>query len=309
MVDALCIGYACFDFIYYLDGFPEEDRKIFVRKTVESGGGPAANAAYLLSSWGARAAFAGCVGGDREGKAVMDELRTAGADTSLVLRAQGYRTPFATILVNESGGTRTVLTRHADPPEYHPDWTRLSGPPSIILADGHQPTATRESLERYPGAATVLDAGSLRDATRELVASVDYALCSEAFGAALIGLPRLDTPEEEAEAVRAVQAECTGRAAITLGERGLVYVEDGRARRLGAFPVKAVDTTAAGDVFHGAFVFALLQKKSFRDALFFAQAAAALSTTRRGGRTSIPAPSEVEVFLEAGTGTEGGRHV
>ena len=170
MIDVLCIGYACFDFFYYLDGFPEEDRKIFVRRTGESGGGPAANAAYLLSSWGAGTAFAGCVGDDREGEAVMDELGNAGADTSLVQRAAGYRTPFATILVNVNRGTRTVLTRHADPPGYFPDWTLLPGPPTIILADGHQPAATRGACERFPGAATVLDAGSLRDATRELLA-------------------------------------------------------------------------------------------------------------------------------------------
>jgi len=302
MIDVLCIGYACFDFYYYLDGYPEEDRKAFVRRTGESGGGPAANAAFLLSSWGAGTAFAGCVGNDREGEAVVDELAKAGADTSLVLRAAGYRTPFAAVIVNESRGTRTVLTRGSEAPGYLPDWDLLTGPPAVILADGHQFPATRAAFDRFPGAATVLDAGSLRDETRELLARVDYALCSEAFGAAFIGLTRLDAPEEEAEAALAVQAECPGRAAITLGGRGLVFVEEGRAHRLKAFPVKAVDTTAAGDVFHGAFAFALLQKKPFQDALTFAQAAAALSVTRRGGRASMPALREVGEFLETGIG-------
>jgi sugar/nucleoside kinase (ribokinase family) len=85
MVDVLCIGYACFDLFYYLDGFPAEDSKILVRRTEKSGGGPAANAAYLLSSWGAAAAFAGCLGNDREAEAILAEFRVP----SFSSRAEG----------------------------------------------------------------------------------------------------------------------------------------------------------------------------------------------------------------------------
>jgi len=85
--------------------------------------GPAANAAFLLSSWGVSTAFAVCLEEDREAEAILAEFRRAGTGTGLVLQAAECGTPFATILVNRRRGTRIVLTRHLD----RPDWSRLSG--------------------------------------------------------------------------------------------------------------------------------------------------------------------------------------
>jgi len=286
---------------YYLDNFPPEDRKIFVHDTDESGGGPAANAAYLLSTWGIKTAFAGCLGDDREAQALLDEFDRVGTDISLVKKNKDFRTPFSSIIVNRAKGTRTILTRHMDPPAYSPDLDLLyrgnAAPPKIILADGHQLMATLEAKDRFRDSLLVLDAGSLRDATRTLLLKSDYAVCSEVFGAAFIDQTSLDTMDKARKATLAIQTQCKGQVAITLGKRGVIFVENNKMRSLPAFPVNAVDTTAAGDIFHGAFVFALHEKMSFYDALIFASAAAAISVTRPGGRASIPNLAEVREFL------------
>src|SRR5437763_7215453 len=111
MIDVLCIGHAAWDLILTLPAFPAEDSKSEVTALDESGGGPAANAAYLLAKWGARGAFAGVVGDDDCGGRALRDLEAIGTDVSLAERRAGYLTPVSVILVNRQTGSRTVMNR------------------------------------------------------------------------------------------------------------------------------------------------------------------------------------------------------
>src|SRR5579872_5448097 len=108
-VELLAIGHASYDLTLFVNEFPIENTKLETHEMIESGGGPAANAAYLLSRWKASCAFAGLVGDDLNGQHVRNELQSAGVDLSLTESRSGHLTPFSVILVNTSNGSRTIV--------------------------------------------------------------------------------------------------------------------------------------------------------------------------------------------------------
>jgi sugar/nucleoside kinase (ribokinase family) len=158
--------------------------------------------------------------------------------------------------------------------------------PRFLLFDGHEPGASLAALEAFPSAVSVLDAGTFREGTDLLSRRVDYLICSERFAAQATGAD--DVPARWQPCLRRLQARNGKVAVVTLGEKGLAFSDGRREGRLPALPVRAVDTTAAGDIFHGAFVFALTREMELCRALRLATIAAGLSVQRSGGRASIP---------------------
>ncbi len=298
-VEVLCIGHACLDLIVPVPYFPAENGTLAVYALTEWGGGPAANAAWLLASWGVPTAFAGLIGDDSQGRRVAEELHGAGADISLLEQRPGSVTPLSIVIVNTANGSRTIINRkpaQAFLASGHLDAARWV--PRVLLFDGHEPTASLEAIARFPQARTVLDAGSLREGTRLLASRVDCLVASERFARSLSGVPELDTRESRDRCLAALRAvNPRGELVVTLGERGLIHDSGGRTVHLPAYAVQAVDTTAAGDIFHGAFVYGLLQGWPLADILRFSAWTAALSVQVRGGRTSVPSlPAALAVF-------------
>lgn len=289
---ALTIGHAAIDTLFQLDGFPVENSKVLARERGMSGGGPAANAAALLAYWGTEVAFAGAVGEDLFGRVVREELEEWGVDTSMIRILPDYPTPLSVILVNSEGGSRTIVN-HRDPEDrYQLPKTAAEWAPGLLLFDGHAQKASLEAMERWPEAITVLDAGSLRGATWDLASRVDYLLASAAFASAVAD-EELTGPEEGFRALEILQRRNERCSVITLGEKGGVWARGAERGGYQAFTADSVDTSAAGDIFHGAFAFALLQGRGFEAALELAAVAAGLSTESPGGRASIPTLSEV----------------
>src|ERR1017187_1752918 len=107
-VDILCVGHAAFDLCVFVESFPAENSKCETEELLESGGGPAANAAYLLSSWGDRCGFAGLIGDDGYGRRIQEEFRAAGTDISLLELRTGHATPLSILLINKQTGSRTI---------------------------------------------------------------------------------------------------------------------------------------------------------------------------------------------------------
>ena len=298
-MQVICVGHAALDIILELDGYPEEDTKATASRRSVTGGGPAANAAALLGFWGIDAAFAGPVGDDQFGSLIREELAEYGVDTAAVAAPAGYPTPVSSIIVNAVRGTRTIVNHRVVADLYRlPDALDWEAP-RVLLFDGHALDASREAMRRWPEAATVLDAGSLRDSTRSLAAEVDYVVASEAFAASLLGRS-LSGDADRSEALELLYGINGGCAVITLGALGGIWARDHERGSYAAYPVPAVDSTAAGDIFHGAFAFALAEGRSFEDTLAFAAVAAGLSTAKPGGRASFPTLEEVRRALERG---------
>jgi len=298
-MEILCVGHAAYDIIFSMDRFPQENTKLPVDSLVECGGGPAANAAYLLAQWGVATGLAALVGDDPYGHAIVEEMRKIGADTSLLEVRPGFATSLSAILVNVRGGSRTIINRTIKGDHVKLDPAKLAAAqPSVMLFDGHAVQAALDAIERYPSAKTVIDAGSLYEGTITLVPKVDYIVASEGFAKQLCGGAGCDTPEGQRQAIAAMRKVAKPGAAlvVTLGERGLFYGVEGGVKHIPAFQVDAVDTTAAGDIFHGAFTYGVLKGLSLEENLRFSASTAALSVTRPGGRTSIPALDEVRAF-------------
>lgn len=294
----LCIGHACYDMCLPLDSFPTEDSKMEVSTLLESGGGPAANATYLLSSWGVDCGFAGLIGDDSYGVKVIEEFQTIGTDISMLEVRKGYKTPFSVILVNKQNGSRTIINRKIEKSTMHSEYMNRSDiSPAILLFDGHEPAASLKAMELFPNALTVLDAGSMREGTDILSRRVDYLVCSKRFALSVSGLSDIRTGADRQKCVEEMQKMNPRQVVVTLGQDGLIYNKNGELSYLPAFPADAKDTTGAGDIFHGAFVYGVLQNMPLDHLLKFSSMTAALSIEVQGGRPSIPSLQKVFAAL------------
>lgn len=284
---ALCVGHAAWDLCMHVDAFPAEDSKTETHVLIESGGGPAANAAWLLNYWGVPTALAASVGQDEYGDKALKELTDAGVDCRMVVRQADQPTPVSFIIVNRATGSRTIINRKVSLASLnlnHQTLRRFA--PQLLLFDGHELAASLAALEAFPSAVTVLDAGSLREGTAALAPKVRYLVCSERFAAQVTG--QTDVFAEMSSCLEELRELYRNVVVITLGARGAIF-DDGRVRgHLPALPVKPIDTTAAGDIFHGAFAFALLKGMDLRKCLQLATVAAGLSVQKEGGRPSTP---------------------
>ncbi len=295
-IDVLCAGAASYDLVFRVNHHPEPDEKTTADRFIRCGGGPAANAAVMVSRMGLKAAFAGYLGSDLFGRLHLEELQAAGVNTDLVVRGEGP-TPVSGVFVKPSGERSLVNYRAADTILHPGSIDVFDIHPRVILLDGHEPELSLVLLgeARAKGIRTVLDAGSLNRGTALLFDKVDYPVCSERFATDFTGAASPDSAIDRLIS----PARCV---VITLGRNGLIWKNPEGEGRIPAFPVEAVDTTGAGDVFHGAFAGSLAIGKEWEEILIYSSAAAALCCTRFGARTGIPEGWEVDRFLLTFTG-------
>lgn len=291
----LCVGVAVLDNMFSIDHFPAEPTKVFARNFRQIGGGPAANAAVTISRLGGRVALWARVGDDPIGSNVVSELSEYGVDISTIRRVQGRRTGVSAVLV-DGNGERTIVAFADRELDTDPSWLPETIPDDIdvVLCDVRWPAASEKVLNmaRQRGVPSVLDADLTNDdAVERLIGLASHAVFSAP------ALRRLAGTADIEDGLRTAQERTAGTVSVTLGADGFAWIEDGRIRRISAFPIEAVDTLAAGDVFHGAFALALAERLSIEQAGRFANAAAALKCTRWGGRAGIPTRDELDHFM------------
>lgn len=291
--DVLCVGHASYDLIFSVPHHPRADDKIFADALLACGGGPAANAAVIVARLGFRAAFAGYLGHDLYGDSHFQELLREGVDTAWVVRGD-QPTPLSVVLVKPDGA-RALVNHKGDTRPLAAGAIDFSAiRPKVVLFDGHEPALSvpLAARARTAGIATVLDAGSLHEGTRALMGQVDFLVASEKFAKQWSG-------QDDARAALAGLAESAPAAVITLGEHGLAWRRNGESGALAAFPVQAIDTTGAGDAFHGAFAAALAADMPWNELLRYASAAGALCCQRVGARPGMAHAAELRDFLAA----------
>ncbi len=283
-IDVLCVGHASYDLIFSIPRHPEEDEKIFADAFSGCGGGPAANAAVAIAKLGYKSAFSGYLGQDLYGDKHWQELDHFNVDTSLIVRGESP-TPLSTILVKPDGKRALINYKGETRPLPSDSLNFSSIRPKVILFDGHEPhiSIPLAKYARENGIATVLDAGSLHDGTSALKDLVDYLVCSEKFARQYAG-------DHEKALTRL--AKLSPAVVITLGEKGLIWQKGGEHGELPAFHVKAIDTTGAGDAFHGAFAAAVAYGMDWVDTLFYSSAAGSFCCTKTGARTGLPSIEE-----------------
>lgn len=290
----LAIGHACWDLVATVPAFPVEDEKQEITALEESGGGPAANAVCVVARWGLRAAFAGVIGDDHRGQAVIADLAAYGVDCRLTERRAGHVTPTSLVLVNAENGSRTIINRKRPTAGLQLDAATLHaklGEPRILLFDGHEPLASAAAQQAFPQAVSILDAGSVREGTLALADGVMHLAASGRFARQVTGIDPRHSADAADRALLALRQRFPhpSSVTITLGAAGAVSTcAQGLTRHFSAPAVAAIDTTAAGDIWHGALAYALAKELEFDAAVRLAVVAASQSVTRAGGRGSMP---------------------
>ena len=266
--------------------YPDENQKQFVDSLHLSAGGPAANAACLLARWGVDTQLMAQLGTDHFSEIILADLQAAGVETGSIQRYDGPCNCAVVISSNQSG-SRTVLSRNFSnsvPPGPLPP----AGDADAILVDGHQYVWSLELLRRHRGI-SVLDAGSFRHETASLLTEVSDPVTSAPFYHSLKEQASEDMPHP---------LTIPDFMVVTDGENPVIVRGKGLERAIPVFDVAATDTLAAGDCFHGAYLFGRLLDLTVEECVTLAAAAAAVCVTRTGGNKSLPSLQETVLFLE-----------
>jgi ribokinase len=295
------LGQCSLDYIFVVDVFPKPDTKKEVLQWTVCGGGPVATALVSLSRLGVNCSFCGIIGDDRSGKIIEASLREENVDIEALIKRPGSHSQTAFISVEQGSGKRTIC------------WKRPSGNPllpeelpndflenaNFLLLDGLMTDASQDAAEqaRAQKIPVMLDAGRMREGMQMLAAQSDYLVASEEFGKEMVQ-ERGEHLQKEEEALSRMKDLGPAVCTITLGERGNVTLSDGEVFHVPAFPVDVIDTTGAGDVFHGGYIYGLLQGWGIKRTVYFASAFASLKCRRLGGREGIPSLEEVSELLK-----------
>ncbi len=298
MAGILCVGQAVYDVTIPYAGPLQANRKYRIAGAQGCSGGPALNAACLCALWGAPVELVARLGDDPYGALVRADLARSGVGTTHLLMDERVSTGYSLIAVDDATGDRTIFNV---PPSMHEIAFGLpSEAPAVLLSDGHESAISLALMEAFPNACSVVDAGTYRASTYEVARAVDYLVCSEDFARQYTGSALEDSDDERAvdELLTQIEGINGGIAVVTLGDRGLVYRDGtGRPRHMPAFRAHAVDTTGAGDIFHGAFAHGLYAGLPLEENLRWSSMAASLSVRAMGGLASIPSFGEVENAL------------
>ncbi len=291
------IGQCSWDYLGIMDSFPAVDTKVEMDNWQEQGGGPVATALVALARLGVSCSFYGIVGDDPQGEMIRESLTSEGIDAGGLLTRHDASSQLAFVAIEKRSGSRTIFWKR--PSGKALQWEEV-GPrfldgSDFLHLDGLMGEvslyAAHEARKR--AIPVMVDAGRLWPGMLELARNCDFVVGSEQFAREIDP----DWEENTGAFIRELKRTGLGTVTITLGERGSVTFLDGEPIRIPAFPTEAVDTTGAGDVFHGAYIFGLLQKWGIADTVRFASAMAALKCTRVGGRSGIPGLPETMRFL------------
>ena len=286
-IDVVGVGCACLDFLGIVPHLPDQDDQVWMSDSTQQGGGMVSTALVTLSRLGVSTAFVGKGGDDMAGRAVKEEFDRYGVDSAQLNVEPGATTPVSMILVDESTGQRTIMaggtTVEMSPSEVPAGM--IAGAKYLHLdTTGRQAALAAAEIARGSGVPVVLDADNLSrpQDIEDLLRATDYLIASRVFAEALTGLA------DPAAAAKSLSSCGSSVVIVTLGEQGSLTLAAGRTFHTPAFPVDVVDTTGAGDVYHGAYIYGLLQEWHLEKTAVFSSAVAALSCTRLGGRTGIP---------------------
>jgi sugar/nucleoside kinase (ribokinase family) len=289
------MGLNSVDFLCVVPEFPTPNSKMEMLRYTKQGGGQVATAMVALSRWGVKTKYIGKVGEDELGTFSLNSVRQEEVDVSSVMIEPGATNQFAMIIVDGSSGERTILWDRDKRLIYRIGELReeevCSG--RILHLDGHDIHAALQCARwaKEEGIPTVVDLDKVEPLTPELIQGIDFIVTSSRFPMLYTGI------SDQKEALLKLQKHTPGFLCATLGHEGSVAMVQGELLHVKGFKVNAVDTTGAGDVFHGGFIYGLLQNWEVAEILRFANAVAALKCRDLGGRKGIPTLEETVKFL------------
>lgn len=299
------------DYLSILDPYPNLDEKVEVIQSSMQGGGPVPTAMVTLAKLGAKVAYIGKVGNDPEGRFVKAEFEKEGVNSDYLIIDKESKTTRAFIWVDKKTGKRTVAL----------DKTQLNDTKiselkflnSISTRFLHIDAREREvniflaKWAKKLGAKVSLDVGSLRSGVESVFPLVDHLIVSKRFACGITKFSDPFSACKELMKIRRIHGKGFETVVVTIGEEGCICgsprgftpsESEDKIFHSPGFSVKVVDTTGAGDVFHGAFIYGLLKKWKLKKTAQFANACAAIKCRKLGGRAGIPNLAEVTAFIK-----------
>jgi sugar/nucleoside kinase (ribokinase family) len=294
--DVVGVGLNATDTLLLLPQFPAYGGKVPFDEEILSPGGQVASALATCARLGLRAKYIGTVGDDERGRVQMESLRETGINLDHVQVRKGCANQSAYILIDRTTGERTVLWRRPEalrlaPEEIAPEQITCA---RLLHIDGHDTPAVARAAEIARGAAipVTVDVDTIYPGFEQVLPNVDYLLASAEFPGRWTG------ERDPFQALERIQGEYGMRCAgMTLGAFGALARMEGRFFYSPGFVVNCVDTTGAGDVFHGAFCYAVIERLGMEETLDFSNAMAALNCTALGARGGIGTAAEARALM------------
>lgn len=298
--DFVGLGYGGMDTYCVLPRIPH-DEKVRIERMLRQGGGPASTATVAAARLGLRTALVSATGDDADGREILRQLAIEGIDTRHVRIQPGAASPVAYCWIDAATGARSIAwslgtvayleARDIDPAGF--------ADTHALHLDSHHPAAAVRAAEAVhaAGGKVFLDAGTCNERTCGLLPHCDVVITSEPFARDWIGR---DDPEAVIQKLHGLGVSWAG---VTLGRRGSIASDGRQTITMPLHPVEPiVDTTGAGDVYHGAFAARYVefvkagQSPELRECMRFATVVAGLKCRELGGRTAIPARREVDAL-------------
>ena len=295
--DVIGLGNTTQDFLGIIDQPPRPDAGIHMSEFIMQGGGVAATAMVAVARLGFKVAHVDAIGDDWVGKLILEDLEREGVSTELLQVIPGETSSCCIVLVDEKTGKRSLVCNpgsarmKAGLPDGVEEAIRsaralhVSNPSSR-----HAHEAGR--IAREAGTYVTVDTADSSPRTFEFFAMTDALIASEFW-------PKGVAEDSDAvAAMKKAQAVGTKTVVVTLGEKGCVALDGDEVLEIPAFSgVPIVDTTGAGDVFHGSYIAALLEGWDLPSRLRYASAVSALKCGKLGGRAGIPTRERLGEFL------------
>ena len=296
--DIVGIGVCTVDHLVTVPRLPKRNENMAAINYDRQPGGLASIALIAAARLGARAKVIARIGDDETGDYIRGVFQEEGVDASQLLVEPGSESHISVILVHEATGDRSIVTRTATGRPVSPSEIQredITAARLLFIDTLNEATLQAARWAKEAGMKVLLDPALPYAEIKPLLEYVDVPIVPEYWARAL--MPDAP-PAAVAEKLRDEGAEI---AVVTLGERGAVAAWAGGTEAFPAYPVDVVDTTGAGDAYHGAFLYALLQDWDLPRMARFASAVGALNCRAMGGRKALPSRREVEQFIADAT--------
>lgn len=285
------------DWVCRVPHFPEYDSKVRMERMLWMGGGQVATACSFCARFGLRTRYVGRVGDDELGRFARRDLGSEPMDLVMETVAGAF-SHHSLIIVDRPTGGRTIIWDRDPNLRYGPGELRrdklVEG--QILHMDVSDLPASIQvgQWAHEAGMKICLDIDRVQPGVEELIRLTDFLIASRSFVSAFGGT------HDWRHNLSLVAEACPGFVAVTRGAMGVAAWRDGKIHEYPAFRVPCVDSTGAGDMFHGAFIYSVLQGWSIGRCLRFSNAAGALACTKLGARCAIPTLEEILELEAAG---------
>lgn len=284
----LCVGQVAYDITLVCDQYPIENRKMRIKDRVECAGGSAFNSACLLNKWGVDVKFVGAIGSDYYSEKIIEEIKSIKLKSQL--KKIDGKTTTSYIISNISNGNRTILTDKNFNLNFN-DYDPYDEMYDYLVLDSSEYELSNKLLDKYPNAISILDAGKVTEEVKKLGKKVSYFVCSEDFARDYTN-NSLNSIDDIINAYEIIKKDFPGKIVITLGDRGS-FTENNGYKLIPTIKVETLDSTGAGDIYHGAFTYFILKNFDIEKTMKLSNVAGAISTTKIGSINSYPNYDEV----------------